>query len=339
MRATIHAGRQQFAVAPQRAADEIERAAGAVQQIIARQRARRHRHAANHESVPRGQDLVIALRTHALRPDLEEPGARRRQQRLDLGGRASHSLCNLIQRRAHTQVPAALEIRRSIEAEARREHRELLGAERRSYFRAIPGVELALVTLGVRVEARVVAALRGLHLAHGPRGSLERHACIERIAARQRGLRVHRQQRAVVVQHLLEVRDHPVLIDRVPTEAASQLIVDPAFGHAAQRERRHVQRLQVGLGSGGARVPVAQQPLDALRMRKFRRAAKAAVAGIEAARELRAAGDQRRVAELGVVGSRRGIEPGEGCHECIVLRTQLRGVIAVVAGDVVTGCP
>jgi len=80
---------------------------------------------------------------HALRPDLEQPGARRRQQRLDLGGRASHALCNLIQRRAHTAGASALEIRRFIEAEARREHRELLGAERRSYFRAIPCVELA----------------------------------------------------------------------------------------------------------------------------------------------------------------------------------------------------
>ena len=59
--------------------------------------------------------------------------------------------------------------------------------------------------------------------------------------------RVHRQQRAVVVQHLLEVRNHPVLVHRVAAEAAAELIVDAAFAHALQSQGRHVQRLQVRL--------------------------------------------------------------------------------------------
>src|ERR1700716_53204 len=338
-RAAIQRGREQAPVAPQRAADEIERTGGGVLQIIARQSARRDRHAADHQRVPRGEDFLVAARTPALRANGEQLRTGRRQQRLDLGGRASHALRDLVHWRAYVQVPAPLEVRRPVETEARREHRELIGAERGTYLAAIPRVELALVTLRVGIEARVVAALGGLHLAHRPRGGLERHARIERIAAGERRLRVGRQQRAVVVQHLLEVRDHPGLIDRVTAEAASQLIVDPAFGHAAQRERRHVERLQVGLRRGDARTPVTQQPLDGQRVRKFWRAAKAAVTGIEAARQLRAAALERRSAEFGVARGRWRIELGECRHQRVVLRAQLRGMIAIVSGDALQDVP
>src|SRR5205085_2431935 len=163
-----------------------------------------------------------------------------------------------------------------------------------------PGVELPLVTFRVGIEARVVAALRGLHLAQRPVGDRAGHARVRWIAGGERRLRIHGEQRAVVVQHLLEVRDRPVLVDRVAAESAAQLVVDTALGHAAQRERRHVPGLEVRLGRAGARLPAPKQPLDGLRVRELRCAAETPVAGIEAARELLAQARERGLREVAV---------------------------------------
>src|SRR5215831_67789 len=48
----------------------------------------------------------------------------------------------------HAQVPAALEVGWSVEPEARREHRELLGAQRGAHLVRVPDVELAFVAFG-----------------------------------------------------------------------------------------------------------------------------------------------------------------------------------------------
>jgi hypothetical protein len=230
-------------------------------------------------------------------------------------------------------VPAALEVRRQIEPEVRREHAKLLAAERRVDLLAIPHVVLAFVALRVRVEARVISALRRLHLAQHPAGGLARHARIQRIAAGERGLCVDGEQLGVVVQHFLEVRDHPVLVHRVAAETPAELIVDAALGHAAQGERRHVQRLQIGLGRCRAGLPAAQQPGERLWVRELRRTAEAAVLRIEAARELRAAGFERRGGELAVGAGGRRIELGECGEQRVTLRPELAGMLAVPGGD------
>ena len=50
---------------------------------------------------------------------------------------------------------------------------------------------------------------------------------------------------ALVVEHLLEVRDEPALVDRVAMEAAAELIVHAALGHLAQGQQHHVERFLV----------------------------------------------------------------------------------------------
>src|SRR5205807_8406678 len=72
----------------------------------------------------------------------------------------------------------------------------------------------------------------------------------------------------------LEVRDHPLRVDAVAAEAAAELVVDAALAHALERGVR-----DVGLA-------LAQAQLEIARMRKFRRAAEAAEAGIEAPAQL-----------------------------------------------------
>ena len=130
------------------------------------------------------------------------------------------------------QMPAAFEVRRAIQAEASRERpRRQLSARARAP-RRVPHVELAFVAFRVRVERRPVAACGRLHVAHDPVCGFGRDAAEQLFAGRERRVRVDAQQLAVVVQHLFEVRNHPVLIDGVAREAAAELIVDAAFGHA-----------------------------------------------------------------------------------------------------------
>ena len=42
-------------------------------------------------------------------------------------------------------------------------------------------------------------------------------------------------QQRVVVEHLLEVRDEPALVDRVAREAAAEVIVDAALADVGER--------------------------------------------------------------------------------------------------------
>ena len=85
----------------------------------------------------------------------------------------------------------------------------------------------------------------------------------------------------LIVEHLLEVRHAPPLIDRVAMEAAADVIAQAALGHRAERRDHHVAEV---VAAGGA--PGAQQEQQLRRPRKLRRAAETAVAGVEGAAEL-----------------------------------------------------
>src|SRR2546429_2248255 len=72
VRTALHVGREQPPVAPQPRADEIERSGRCGHDLIVREGARGYRHAADHERVPGGQDLLIARRAYTLRANAEE---------------------------------------------------------------------------------------------------------------------------------------------------------------------------------------------------------------------------------------------------------------------------
>ena len=80
------------------------------------------------------------------------------------------------------------------------------------------------------------------------------------------------RQKRVVIEHLLEVRHLPRLVDRITSKAAAELIVDAATRHRAKRLVRDCQR------ELGARPrPVPQDGVERHRLREFGRATKAAV--------------------------------------------------------------
>ena len=109
------------------------------------------------------------------------------------------------------------------------------GCEKAAYSRGVssactsrrrPHVELALMAFGVGVQARVKAAVPASACRAAP--NRRSHAATrreQRLAGGECGARILAQQLAVVVQHFLEVRNHPVAIHRIAGEAAAQLVV------------------------------------------------------------------------------------------------------------------
>ena len=194
----------------------------------------------------------------------------------------------------------------------RRGDRVLLRRQQRARLVGRPHVEPALLAFAVGVEAGAERAVGGAHLAHQPVDDAARHVAEAPLAGDPREVRVQAEQRAVVVEHLLEVRDAPFLVDAVPAEASAQLVVDAAVGHPRERVPRHVQRLGIAID----RVR-AQAELELGRVRELGRGAEAAVDGIEAALQPRERlprrGGRQRPAAVTAVGldarERRG-EPG-----------------------------
>ncbi len=228
------------------------------------------------------------------------------------------------------QVPAPLEIGVRIQAVDGREDLVLLGREESPHLVAIPDVELPLVTLAVRVQAGVVAATRVLHFPHHPVGGGLGGLPEQRFTGDLPSVAAKREQRPVVVEHLLEVRDHPALVHRVAAETAPELVVDAAFNHALQGLDRHAQGL-VLRGAGRRRGGVVtKQQLQVGGVRELGRAAETAVAGVEALGELAHGGlDGLVVGDLGAPVP-RGLDLTQGRHEGAVLLAD--GVLPLSVG-------
>ena len=94
--------------------------------------------------------------------------------------------------------------------------------------------------------------------------------------------------------------DRPLPVHAVAREAAAHLVVDAALGHCAQGVLRHLERVGVARGA-----VAAQQELDRVGARKLRRAAEAAVLGVEGIGELRGR-LLEGLAREGVLGAPRG---------------------------------
>ena len=91
-------------------------------------------------------------------------------------------------------------------------------------------------------------------------------------------VQVQRDQEGVVVEHFLEVRDEPDLVNRVAMEASGELVVDAAFGHLAQR----MSKMTSGF-IAIARCPVQRlldQELQVEGLGELGRAAEAAVRAV-----------------------------------------------------------
>ncbi len=146
--------------------------------------------------------------------------------------------------------------------------RAVLGAEDVGQLRRRPDVERALGALGVGVERRGEPTLGGAELADQEVGDALGGPDPDLGAP----LGVDAQQLRVVVEHLLEVRHHPVGVDGVAGEPAAELVVDPAARHRLQRCGGHLP---------GPVRPAAEEELQDHRRWELGRPSEAAPLGVE----------------------------------------------------------
>ena len=138
-----------------------------------------------------------------------------------------------------------------------REQGRIAAAQRVDQFIPRPDVELALYALAVGVERGEKRALGVAHLARQPTHRLAGAAGEQ---PRQRivwclpviGDRTEIEELGGVVEHLFEMRDEPSFIHRIAGEAAAQVVVDAALGHALQGKARRVQPFRAALPDFGA---------------------------------------------------------------------------------------
>ena len=123
------------------------------------------------------------------------------------------------------------------------EQARILGAERRLDLGERPHIELALLALAVGIERRGEAAGVDHHLAQQPGDRLLDALRVERRLGLAPRLGHQVDELRVVVQHLLEMRHQPALVDAVAREAAAEMIVDAALGDVSQRELDRRERI------------------------------------------------------------------------------------------------
>ena len=258
--AVLPAAQQPAILGAQLAEHEVRRRARGVEVVVPLEHRARVGERGDHQRVPGGQPLVVEARPDALGAHVVEP--------------LPPCVAALgLARPAHGDVPP-LEVAAVGGAEPRdRLVGVRLALERGPHLLDAPDVELALLALGVGVERGVEAALGAAHLAERPVERLLGHGPEQRVARDLPAVQVRARQQRVVVEHLLEVGDEPVGVDRVAREAAADLVVHAARGHRAQRVGRH-------LG-----LTAAEQELDRRGGRELRRSPEAAVRAVVLAPE------------------------------------------------------
>ncbi len=229
------------------------------------------------QAVPGGEDLVVLARGHALGARGEELLARRLHALLERLGRPAepvrHFLGGL---RPPQRARAVLEVPGVRHAEPDRRLGTQLVAQHGRQLARRPDVVAALLALRVRVQGARQAPLGRAHLLRHPQARLPRRAGEGRVSREQVGLQVERRQERVVVEHLLEVGDEPLLVGAVAREAAGQVVPDPAPSHAVEGVRDHVEHHVL------ARAPVVAQHQPAVRrVRELRRPGEPAPLGVE----------------------------------------------------------
>ena len=319
---------QEPAVAPGGPAQRVGGVAREVDPARHGERVRGAREARDRQRVPRREDLVVEAGMHARLARLEQARACARETRVRVELVDPQALRDGVERLAHARIPrVALEIRRPVEAVIGLGDDPFLVGDRRARLLARPHVEPAFVALAVGVEARVERPVVRAHLAHQPADDVARDVRVAALAGDARSVGVQREQRSVVVEHLLEVRDGPLRVDGVTAEAAAQLIVDAAVGHVVERDAHDREGLRIAVAREGAQAEVELE-----RMRELGRGAKAAVHAIERALQARP-GRQRARASSAGAGPPSGSSMAIACARPPVLLCEPVALLAIGVGN------
>src|SRR5439155_26846215 len=189
------------------------------------------------QSIPCRQHLVITARMNAFLARRKERCFDARQSCLRIGERNRQSLRDARERLDDAQMPCVLlEVRWPVETEVERCDLPFARPQQRANFIGRPYIKLSLFAFAVGVEARPERAIRRAHLAYEPADDGARNVAERRLARCASQIGVERDERPVVVEHLLEMWNRPFGVNAVAAETTAEMIIDAAFGHP--RERR-----------------------------------------------------------------------------------------------------
>ncbi len=286
-----------------------------VRPVAAAARAKR----VEHQAVPLGQHLVVEAGPDATLTRLEEAPPRL----LDLG--------RPLEITAHRTVEdvRTLEVARLRDAVPLDRPGREVGAEHVFDLLDSPYVEAALLALGVGVLGRREAALGLAQIAQHIGDRLVEHLPPARLTDLLPRVQVGAGEERLVVEHLLEVGDHPERVDRVAREPPAEVVV-----HAARRHR--VER--GGHDSASPVTPVvrvgAQAELERHRLRELRCLPEPSPFGVELRPDLL----QRVVEHVGArqglaLGRRHGRHAVEGLRDLPRLLEQLGAPLTPCVGD------
>ena len=162
-----------------------------------------------------------------------------------------------------------------------REKRSIFRPQHRLDVGQRPDVELSLFALRIGVQGRVERALPAGHLPREPTHSLLGPFPVQHLSGAAPGERQQVEKLGIVVEHLLEMRHQPLVVDRIARIAAAEMVVDAALADLGQGQVHDVEEAPLpGPQSGPPEL------LEHRALRKFRRAAQAAVHRVHGGAEL-----------------------------------------------------
>ena len=205
------------------------------------ERAGRFGKAAQHQSIPPCQDLLVPRRPHAFLSRVVQDASGPFHRRAQFVRRDSLLPRHRVWITRHVEDVPALEVAAGRHSPVDPEQGSIL-TQQGVELSGIPHVVATFVPFGIGVEGGVESPIRRGHLARQPTEGVVRHATCFGIARGLPEMRAEPHEQCIVVQHLLEVRHQPLRIHGVAREPAADLIVDAAARHALESVRRHLER-------------------------------------------------------------------------------------------------
>ena len=208
-------------------------------------------HRVDHQPVPAREDLVVFAGTNSLITNREQLLLGLRHLLAKLIDIPTFDGRTLFQRLAEIWDVLAFEVAMLGDVEDVAELLRKILSKNTLHFVDGPDIELAFFSFAIGIFGAVETTSVVRHVLEHVVTDLFRDNQVTLVAGRGERIHIGVQQQRVVVQHLFKVRHQPTGIDAVPSEPASQMVVDASIGHAVERLGGGFEQVRVAFAVSG----------------------------------------------------------------------------------------